>query len=397
MLDGQLLAAVIASGDAYRKVEAYVSLEELSPQAQEWYKLVQAWYTRDPESPSVDRELLTEAAKREFSEKFKDSLLQWGKDLDTASPENVVQHVLELKKQNLRNEIGQAMFTKDGRTGALMAQYIELESATDLTTEGTAEAGYWTNDDEEQDNLLNRENLIPLTPSKLNDRIGGGTVAGDHIIIAGRPNVTKTLFAVAQTAAWARLGYTVLYVGNEESTYKTRKRLTCALAVATSTQYEQSNEKVKELAHERGLDNVLFYRLTPGTIQDVERAVKKVKPDIVILDQLRALGGITDKLTKQLEQNATAFRNLAGQYNFVAVSIVQAGESAAGKPFLRMEDISDSKTGIQGAVDLMIMIGMDEEMEMRGQRGITLPKNKLSEEVASPFVIDVDTARTRIS
>jgi hypothetical protein len=58
--------------------------------------------------------------------------------------------------------------------------------------------------------------------------------------------------------------------------------------------------------------------------------------------------------------------------------VTQAGDSARGKAVLDDGDIDSSNTGIPGAADVLIGIGMTEQLESAGLRMLSLCKNKAS-------------------
>ena len=60
------------------------------------------------------------------------------------------------------------------------------------------------------------------------------------------------------------------------------------------------------------------------------------------------------------------------------MSITQAGESADMKLRLNMGDVEWSNTGIPGAADLMIGIGLDAEFEATDRRMLSVCKNKVN-------------------
>jgi hypothetical protein len=92
---------------------------------------------------------------------------------------------------------------------------------------------------------------------------------------------------------------------------------------------------------------------------------------------------------------ANAVRQIGSRQNALAISVTQAGESAAGKPVLDMEDVDFSNTGIQGAVDVMIGIGASKDDENAGRRVISLPKNKRTGR-HDFFPVEVDIQLNRV-
>ena len=103
--------------------------------------------------------------------------------------------------------------------------------------------------------------------------------------------------------------------------------------------------------------------------------IDKHNPDVVVVDQLRNLiarGKVTK--TEALENIAKELRGIFKEKDVVGVSVTQAGDSATDKAVLTMGDVDYSNTGIPGACDVMIGLGMDPN----GNTFATLAKNKIS-------------------
>jgi KaiC/GvpD/RAD55 family RecA-like ATPase len=402
MLDQKVLASCLDSRKAYDRVRDHVVEEELSPQARAWMPLIREWYARDRSATAVDRGILRERAKRAFPEKHKETLLAWFDDLgESVSPENVATELLDLKRHVAGMELQQLMASGAPRDklAAAVRRYEALLEAADLHT---SEAN-WCDDDDEMERMLDPSGRIPLCPDALNKRAGGGAVPGDHILIFGRPEAGKTLFTVNMVAGFLKSGRRVLYIGNEESLYKTRKRVITNLLRCTPEQYDNNRTKGREIARQRGLDRLRMLELTPGTISEIDYYLEEVQPDVLVLDQIRNIRGGGDKLTQRLEQVATDVRSLLKKHGAIGVSVTQAGDKTErhGQEvpiWLSMSDVDSSRTGLPAQVDLMIGIGVNEDLRAQGQRAISLPKNKLHPGGSHEgFLVSVDTLRSIVS
>lgn len=399
MIEQKVLAAICQSRDAYEKVYRYIDEGDLSPQAKAWFPLIQDWYKRDSRCQAIDLALLRERGKRQLPEKHLETLIGY---LDTlpeqVSPANVVADVLDLQRFIRGNMLCGAIQSRDEKKiQPLLEEYTDLLRADSL---GTSEIR-WTEDDEEMQQRLNRENLIKLAPSSLNEKCKGGAGRGDHIVIFGRPEAGKTMFTVNMVGGFLKFGHKVLYIGNEEDTYKTRKRIICNLAGCTPGQFEEHTERALERAREKGLDKLRICHVFPGTIPEIEDLLKEVRPDVLVLDQIRNIswqGKGGDSMVTKLEQLGISVRSLLGRYDCLGVSVTQAGNPDHQDPWLRMEDLDNSKTGLPGTADLIIGIGTNEEMNLACQRAISLCKNKLNEDPEGRvgFIVQVDPARSKV-
>ncbi len=104
-----------------------------------------------------------------------------------------------------------------------------------------------------------------VTPdSELNRVLGGGIVPGSIVLVAGEPGIGKsTLFL---QIGLQLQGHTVLYVSGEESDQQIRMR-----------------------AERLTNNNPELYLLTETNTQEIFREVKKLQPDLVIIDSIQTL------------------------------------------------------------------------------------------------------------
>ena len=104
-----------------------------------------------------------------------------------------------------------------------------------------------------------------ITPdAELNRVLGGGIVAGSIILVAGEPGIGKsTLFL--QTGLWLK-NTSVLYISGEES-----------------------EQQIKMRADRVQLSNDKFYLLTETSTQIIFQEIKKLRPQLVIVDSIQTL------------------------------------------------------------------------------------------------------------
>lgn len=398
MTEQNVIAAICQSRDAYDKVGRYIDEGDLSPQGKVWLPLIHDWYKRDRQAKSVDLALLKERGKRSLPEKHLDTLLGYIEELPEVSAANVVADVLDLQRFVRGNQLCAAIQGRDEKKiETLLNEYSKLRQAESL---GTSEIR-WTEDDQEMQQRLNREGLIKCAPQSLNQKIKGGAARGDHIVVFGRPESGKTMFTVNMVGGFLKYGHKVLYIGNEEDTYKTRKRIICNLAGATPGQFEDTPDPVLAKAQEKGLGLLRICHLNPGTIPEIEELLQEIRPDVLVLDQIRNIswpGKGGDSMVQKLENLGIAVRALLGRYDCLGVSVTQAGSYEHSGPWLRTEDLDNSKTGLPGQADLIIGIGCTDEMVAVNQRAISLCKNKLNEDPDGRvgFTVQVDPAKSRV-
>ena len=404
MLDGKVVESCLQSREAYEKVRDYIDESELSLQGQTWFPLIKEWYESDKTARSVDREILLSKGMRSLPEAHLDTLVGWFKDLpEVDSPTNVVRDLLDLKRYVKGNELSQAIQARQNdKIDNLLQQYTELRTATELGRSDIT----WTMDNGDMDSELDRENLVKIAPKRLNDKLLGGAGPGSTLLIFGRPEAGKTLFTVNMVAGCLKFGRRVLYIGNEEGTYRTRKRIINNLADCNNDAYDQDPSGTIALAERRGLQNLFICHMQPGSPAEIEDVVKEVKPDVVVVDQIRNLtlsGKANEKLTDRLGELGTQMRSMANKYGFVSISVTQAGDKTerhGQEPpaWLTMSDVADNRTSLAAQFDVMLGVGCTEELRRNGTRAISIVKNKLSdrEDAHEGIMVQVDVTKSKV-
>ena len=260
-----------------------------------------------------------------------------------------------------------------------MDKYTDLLVACEA---GSRQLSYVELDDLEE--FYDESMIVPLFPKKVmrNKLVGGGAMPGHHILIFGRPEAGKSLFAIHQACGIANSGKKVLYCGNEESVKTHTARAACNLANTPISNFQEQRESVLDTARRKGLDRISFLDLEPGTLGELEQAIREMEPDVVVIDQLAGLDIGESSPVVSADKAARGARTLVKRYGAVGISVGQAGdrtERAGQLPptWLGMGDVYGSRTGVPAQVDLMFGIGYDEDMLATDVRAISLPKNKL--------------------
>jgi len=164
------------------------------------------------------------------------------------------------------------------------------------------------------------ETRIPTTDPELNRVLGGGIVPGSLVLVAGEPGIGKsTLFL--QNALQLK-SITTLYISGEESELQIKMRA----------------DRLK-------IENENFYLLTETGTQLIFQEIKKLRPDIVIVDSIQTLqssfiesaaGSIS-----QIRECAAEFQRFAKETNtpvFLIGHITKDGTIAGPKILEHMVD-----------------------------------------------------------
>jgi DNA repair protein RadA/Sms len=112
--------------------------------------------------------------------------------------------------------------------------------------------------------VCNEEHRIITTDSELNRVLGGGIVPGSIILVAGEPGIGKSTLFLQNGLALKNA--VTLYISGEES-----------------------EQQIKMRADRLNLQNENFYLLTETSTQNIFQEVKRLKPDLLIIDSIQTL------------------------------------------------------------------------------------------------------------
>jgi DNA repair protein RadA/Sms len=155
------------------------------------------------------------------------------------------------------------------------------------------------------------------------DRVlGGGIVAHSVILIGGEPGVGKSTLLLEVASVLSEKGKKVLYYSGEESAVQIKIRSE-RLAIHS--------------------DNI--YLFTIGTLEDLQRHVKEIKPDFLIVDSIQT---ITSKKIQSLSGSVSSLRYVTaaiielakknGITVFIIGHITKEGQLAGPKTLEHMVD-----------------------------------------------------------
>jgi DNA repair protein RadA/Sms len=164
------------------------------------------------------------------------------------------------------------------------------------------------------------EKRIPTADAELNRVLGGGIVPGSLVLVAGEPGIGKsTLFL--QNGLWLK-DVSVLYVSGEES-----------------------EQQIKMRADRLHLKNDKFYLLTETSTQTIFQEIKKLRPQLVIVDSIQTLHtssiDSSPGSVSQIRECAAEFQRFAKETNtpvFLIGHITKDGTIAGPKILEHMVD-----------------------------------------------------------
>lgn len=389
MDEQKLVAALINDRSAYDELAGKLDPADFSEQGEAILRAGVGQYKRDPSAMAVDRDVLESAIRRMFAnEKHADNVIHWLADLPSdVSSRNVAAEYRLLRRERVGFDLAAKLGAgeHDESVQALIEKYQEL------SREGTAEKDRPSIDDLYED--IAGGARMRLYPAGVNRACRGGCLPGHNITVFARPNAGKTLLAINMAAGFLRDGRRVLYTGNEEPINDLVLRMLARLSGLPLSRLYESKELGTKAERKAGELYERFFpkQTTSGTIGEVEALVRKYQPDVVVIDQLKNLkiGSGNSNRALELDQIARAIRDLGKQNHIVTVGLTQAADSADQKMKLGMGDVEFSNTGVPGAADLMIGLGVNDKWQAQGRRMINLPKNKIGgQHVSFPVFID---------
>ena len=402
-MDKSLLSVMLSSRSGFAMLMEHITPTSYSPQFQKILKYVGEYYRRDQDATSVDRNTLLQLIAVSLRNEKHLSDFTYLIDEAIASPvsePNIKQLILVAKREETGDQLAVALANRSPPEviEPLLELYGRLHKATELDTLYSPTTPYRDVDIEALvATEFNADSFIKLYPLSLNDRLDGGVKGGHSVLVFGRPEAAKTLFAINAACGFARQGLRGFYFINEDRAEDIILRCVSNLSGMTKFQIKADPKEATRRAEANGFRNLVVTNACPGTPQQFEDLLDREEGEMswVVVDQLRNIRVKSDSRTNQLEKAATDMRDLGKKHNVVMVNVTQAGESAAGKRILDMSDVDSSKTGIPSQADLMIGIGVDLELEQNGLRMLSLPKNKLSGDHGS-FLVKVDTTLSRM-
>src|SRR6186997_1214814 len=164
------------------------------------------------------------------------------------------------------------------------------------------------------------EKRLPTADAELNRVLGGGIVPGSLVLVAGEPGIGKSTLFLQN--GLKLIDKTVLYISGEES-----------------------EQQIKMRADRLKVKNKNFYLLTETSTQVIFQEIKKLKPDLIIIDSIQTLqtpyidsspGSIS-----QIRECAAEFQRFAKETNtpvFLIGHITKEGAIAGPKILEHMVD-----------------------------------------------------------
>lgn len=217
----------------------------------------------------------------------------------------------------------------------------------------------------------------------------GGLQGGDILLVAARVDKGKSSLVASILAHFAPqlsdLGWSgrpMLWCSNEGAGRRIVPRIYQAALKVDFTELcalSNSGELAAKYAKAVAGETIRVKDVHGMTLGQIEQAVEEMKPSVVVLDMpanIRAPAIAGGSKTDALESVWQEFREMAVRHDFVGIGTAQVSIEGDGQLYPGYGAIKDSKTGVQGAVDVMLMMGALNSPDMATLRGFSTPKNK---------------------
>lgn len=246
-----------------------------------------------------------------------------------------------------------------------------------------------------------------------------GLREGDFMILGMRPDAGKTTSACSETTYWYEQmdtfwpgeGRVGVWFNNEGPGDRIKQRWFQSALGATIPEMAQMaqdgvlSKRIMSALNGMPLDRMHFYDVHDFTSGECEGILNQINPGFIVfdmIDNIRFTGELHNggsRTDQMLEEMYKWGRNQCVKRKCIGLALSQLSADAEGMQFPQQHMLKDSKTGKQGACDLIIMEGKLLDPVMDGSRFIGTPKNKLllpgHRAPRQEIVFDSDRARLR--
>lgn len=217
----------------------------------------------------------------------------------------------------------------------------------------------------------------------------GGLQGGDTLLVAGRPDKGKTSLLAANLAYFATQlkdlgldGRPLLWLNNEGSGKRIVPRVyQAALKIDFAELVRLSNAGELTDRYNAAVDGqkIIVKDCHGMSLGQLEQVIEEFNPCVVVFDmmanfRINSVNG--GNKTDAEEQKYQEMREMAVRHDFVGIPTIQISADGDDQLFPPYSALKDSKTGVQGAVDVILMMGALNAAEMAELRGFSTPKNK---------------------
>lgn len=221
-----------------------------------------------------------------------------------------------------------------------------------------------------------------------------GLQGGASIAIAARPDKGKTSFIAdcltdfaPQVVAMYGSSRPILWLNNEGSgkriiprIYQAALKMDLNEIIALSNRGELVPKYTEVIG---GVPDLIRVKDMHGaSLAQIEQVIEAMQPSVVVGDMIAnfRLSGAANGSNKAdaVEQMWQEWREIMVRNDCIGLGTVQISQEGGNMLYPPYSALKDSKTGIQGATDVIIMMGSLDNPDAQTIRGLSSPKNKFA-------------------
>lgn len=294
-----------------------------------------------------------------------------------------------------------------GEVAALTRRYQDGDEV-DFTSEMKALQRKYSDSQTTQNSLMQWESRDVTEILADNDESGGlkftsfpvlrdsvrGLRGGDCVAVAAPVDAGKTSLLSVIATDFAEQMQTnedkygnrpILWLVNESLASRTVPRIYQAATHLTLAQIREKHERgqfVPQYLKKVGrADRIRVKDAHSLTMTQLATLIEEMSPAAVFIDMVANIkGGTAESEHQNLEAKWQELRVLGCEHDCIMVGTMQLSAEGYDCLYPPMTALKQSKIGVQGALDLLLMMGRlnpQEQPTMQNVRGISTPKNKL--------------------
>lgn len=377
----------------WRTLRQVLSEQALLPDARSLVQWFDAYYSAYPDKEAVEHDLL----------------LSFIKTKANLTPEQylplkaAVQRLKDYKDDHAVQGIVNNLLERDfgGRLGALLTAYesgreVDLVHEVQALHKDVARQKDNSNvldfiDTRDVGAILQEEGTdhgLKLPTTALAEAVkgltGGALVGFGAAVDSGKTSFLCSVLAhfAPQLETYFDAERPMLLLSNEGAGRRLVPRVYQAvLGKTTSELLEMSKAGTLLPAYDKAVgrrDRIRIKDIHGATLAQIETLIEETKACVVIIDmpaniRITSNGG---NKTEGVERIWQTLRELAVMHDCVIIGTVQISNEGYDMLFPPMSALKDSKVGLQGALDVLLMLGKLNDPQMGGLRGIGTVKNK---------------------
>jgi hypothetical protein len=389
-----LILTALREKQKYRTLAGSVPKEMLGQDAQwllQWYPVYWEAY---PTHEYLDVDSLCALIKLRCSSSSREQIqlaLHQASRLQTTFPaDSVAGVVMQLTELELAGRLG-SLLTKYQNGGEVeLAHEVSRMSQDTLRNISQSAPTDWIDDSIESILKAEGEDYGLKFPTTVLREHIKGLLGGASIAIGARPDKGKTSLIAFILAHFAKQvdqffdpDRPILWLNNEGKGQRIVPRLyQAALGLKMPELIHLSNEGKLAAQYAKAVgraDRIRVKDMHGASLAQIETVIEAMRPCVVVWDMLanfRLPGAGAVNKADETEQKWQQAREMAVRHDFVSMATVQVSAEGGNMLFPPYSALKDSKTGIQGATDIILMLGALDSAEMSKLRGIATPKNK---------------------